>query len=210
MSEERLAAIRASTQGVYQRKAAHYARDRSQALSEKPWLDRFLAALPDRPSLLDLGCGTGQPVAAYLSAKGARVTGIDYAPAMVERARASLPEGDWYVADMRDLPDVGVFDGVYSWDGFFHLSPDEQRASLPAIAACVAPGGTLMLTVGPDEGEVTGWIAGEAVYHGSLSPDEYAAILSGCGFDTVSDTPEAMDLRGRHVLFATCKTALCP
>ena len=34
-----------------------------------------------------------------------------------------------------------------------------------------------MMTVGPEDGEVTGTVAGQKVYHSSLSTEEYIGIL---------------------------------
>jgi len=51
--------------------------------------------------VLDIGCGTGRPVATLLAAGGHRVTGIDISAAMVERSRAAVPSGTFEVADMQ-------------------------------------------------------------------------------------------------------------
>ncbi len=50
-----------------------------------------LAAIPDAPSktAADLGCGTG-PLLPYLVERFARVIALDFAPAMLARARARL------------------------------------------------------------------------------------------------------------------------
>ena len=74
-----------------------------------------------------------------------------------------------------------LFDGIISWNGFFHLTPDEQRQSLPTLAALLAENGRLMLTIGHEHGAVTGRVAGELVYHSSLSEEEYRHILTQAG-----------------------------
>jgi SAM-dependent methyltransferase len=51
---------------VYQRHAYAWARDRGNRLIEKVWLDRFRALVPVGGAVLDLGCGTGEPLARYL------------------------------------------------------------------------------------------------------------------------------------------------
>jgi hypothetical protein len=35
-------------------------------LMERKWLDRFIALLPAKPTVLDIGCGPGEPIALYL------------------------------------------------------------------------------------------------------------------------------------------------
>lgn len=176
-------------------------------LFERAWLDRFLAALPTAPRILDLGCGTGVPVSRFLTDRGAALIGLDYSSAMIDLARHEAPDGDWRLGDMRDLSLDESFDGVLSWDGFFHLTQIEQRAVLPKIASLIRVDGALLLTVGPEEGEVAGMVGGEAVYHASLSPEDYDAILKGLGFKHVVFTPDDPDCDGHSILLATGKAA---
>ena len=87
--------------------------------------------------------------------------------------------------DMRELAFDNKFDGIIAWDSFFHLKPDEQRSTLQRFIQHLRPGGALLLTVGDEAGEVLGTVEGEAVYHSSLSPEEYKRILSSAGFKNV-------------------------
>lgn len=48
---------------LYRRHAPAWGRARGRSLFEKTWLDRFLALLPARGSILDIGCGSGEPIA---------------------------------------------------------------------------------------------------------------------------------------------------
>ena len=192
-----------STQSVYQRQAEVWHRGRARNLYEQVWLDPFVTAVPEGGRILDLGCGSGEPIARYLLDRGCSVVGIDYAPQMIEIAQQNLPQADWHVLDMRHLPNLGRFDGILSWDGFFHLSIDEQRVCLPKLAQLLEPGGAIMLTVGPNEGEVTGTVGDEPVYHASLSPGEYRKILEQAGFSNVTFQPNDTKAKGRSVLFAT-------
>ena len=62
---------------LYQRHADDWDRERGRSLFEKDWLDRFLALLPQGASILDIGCGSAEPIARYFIEKGYNVTGID-------------------------------------------------------------------------------------------------------------------------------------
>jgi hypothetical protein len=56
----------------------------------------------------------------------------------------------------------------------------------PVFAAHAAPRAALMFTSGPDAGEVLGEWEGEPLYHGSLAPAEYEALLAAHGFGLVA------------------------
>ena len=89
---------------LYQRKALDWIESRARTiLSEKPWLDRFRALLPPAGPVLDLGCGSAEPMAAYLTELGHAVVGVDSSPAMIDVCRRHLPKQEWIVADMRKL-----------------------------------------------------------------------------------------------------------
>jgi len=164
-------------QGVYDRQAAVYDAQRSRALFEARWLARFAAGLPGGGRVLDLGCGTGEPIARWFKAEGFAVTGVDFSEPMLEIARTRWPEGDWRQADMRDFDLDDTFDGIIAWNSFFHLTGDDQRGCIARMAWHLQPGGVLMLTVGPDAGEAQGTVGDEPVYHASLSPAAYAICL---------------------------------
>ena len=51
---------------IYRRYAKAWTDLRGQWLYEKAWLDRFLDFLPAQVKILDLVCGSGRPIAAYL------------------------------------------------------------------------------------------------------------------------------------------------
>jgi SAM-dependent methyltransferase len=179
-------------------------------LIEKPWLDRLLDPVPPGARVLDLGCGAGEPIGALIASKGLRLTGFDSAGEMLAIARGRLPQAHWIEGDMRDLALTERFHAIVGWDSVFHLRPDEQRALLPKLAAHLVPGGGLLLTVGPREGEPIGSVAGEAVYHASLSPQEYSRRLSDCGMEIVAFVPEDPSCGGRTILLACRANCVAP
>lgn len=155
---------------------------RSRVLYERDWLDDFLAPVPPGGSILDLGCGAGEPMAGYLLERGFAVTGIDAAEPLLRLARSRYPQARWIQADMRTL-DLGErFDAILAWDSFFHLPADAQRRCISTFGAHAAPHASLLFTSGPDLGEAINPLFGEPLYHASLSPDEYRARLASQGF----------------------------
>ena len=196
------AILAARTLGVYDRQARRFDAERPRLLHEKGWLDRFLDLIEPGGRVLDLGCGGGEPIAAYLMNRGYEVVGVDASEAMLAIARTRFPEEDWRWADMRRLDLGEVFDGVISWDSFFHLMPDEQRNVLSLLAGHMNDGAALMLTVGPEAGEVTGWVGGEPVYHASLAPLEYKTLLHQLGIVVLEFVPEDTLCDGHTILLA--------
>lgn len=99
--------------------------------------------------------------------------------------------------------DLGeAFGGVVAWDSFFHLPPDDQRSVIPRLARHVAPGGGLLVTVGPSASEVMGTVEGDPVYYASLSIDEYQARFREAGLAIAEFVPEDHDCAGHSVLLA--------
>ena len=165
------------TKEIYDRNAPAFDRQRNKSLFERPWIDRFLSLIPKEGTILDVGCGTGEPIAQHILAQQYEVVGLDISPKMIEIVSQRFPEQKWLCTDMRTLYLPQQFEGLISWGAFFHLTPDEQRSTLPRFIQHLASGGVLLLTIGHEEGDVTGMVNGEEVYHSSLSRTEYEKIL---------------------------------
>ena len=186
--------------GLYERHAASFDRDRSRTLFERGWLDRFLALVPRRGAILDIGCGTGEPIGRYLIEAGHPLTGVDSSAAMIAMGRSRFPGATWAVADMRTLALGRRFAGVLAWDSFFHLCEDDQRRMFAIFRDHAAPGAALMFTSGPRSGVAIGSYCGEPLFHASLEPAEYRALLDRHGFAVVSYAAEDPDC-GHHTIW---------
>ena len=188
---------------LYQRKAQDWIESRARSsLFEKPWLDRFRALLPSAGPILDLGCGSAEPMAAYLIELGHLVVGVDSSPAMIDACRKRFPEQEWIVADMRHLALQRRFSGILAWDSFFHLCHDDQRRMFPLFRAHALPNAALMFTSGPADGEAIGRFGGEPLYHASLDPAEYRSLLDRNGFRVVAHVVEDPDCGGHTIWLA--------
>ena len=187
---------------LYERHASAYDEARGRSLFEKPWLDRFLDLLPADGSVLDLGCGVGEPLARYVVAQGYDVTGVDSSASLIGICRERFPEQSWIVADMRELSLGRRFNGLLAWDSFFHLSPDDQRRMFPLFKRHAAPRAALMFTSGPAHGVAIGRFEGEPLYHASLDADEYRALLAAHGFAVVAHVVEDPTCGGHTVWLA--------
>jgi SAM-dependent methyltransferase len=186
--------------GLYRRHAHAWARERGNHLFETAWLDRFRALVPAGGAVLDIGCGTAEPLARYLIENGCDVTGVDAAPEMIAMCRDRFPDRNWYVEDMRILSLDRMFNGLLAWDSFFHLNHDDQRRMFPVFREHAAPRAALMFTSGPSQGEAIGSFGDEPLYHASLDASEYRALLDANGFEVVMHLAEDPDC-GRHTIW---------
>jgi SAM-dependent methyltransferase len=185
---------------LYQRHAADWDRDRGRDLFEKPWLDHFLALLPQNRCVLDIGCAGAEPIARYLIERGCRVTGIDSSPDLIGMCKDRFPDQEWVVADMRTLSLDRRFDGILAWDSFFHLCPEDQRGMLPIFRRHAHAKAALMFTSGRSHGEAISTYKGEPHYHGGLDRAEYRSLLHANGFEVVSHVIEDPDC-GQHTVW---------
>jgi SAM-dependent methyltransferase len=186
--------------GLYRRHARAWATASGRELIERAWIDRFAALLVPGATVLDIGCGSGQPIAVSLVSQGHHVVGVDSSPEMIDLFRANLPDEVAQVADMRSLHLDGAFGGLIAWDSFFHLAHDQQRRMFPVFRDHAQPGAPLLFTSGPARGEAIGALEGEPLYHASLDPDDYRLLLEENGFDVVGHMVEDPDC-GDHTVW---------
>jgi trans-aconitate methyltransferase len=197
---------------IYERYAIEWDDDRKRASwNDKPWHDRFVACLTQGATVLDLGCGSGMPVAHNIVQHGRHVTGVDSSPTMISLCRNRMPEQEWIVSDMRAVALGRRFNGILGWDSFFFLRPDDQRKMFNVFAAHASPSAFLMFNTGPRYGEAIGQYRGGPLYHASLDSSEYEALLDRSGFKVVSHQVEDHEAGGRTVWLAQlCRPAHVP
>ena len=150
--------------------------------------------------LLDVATGPGT-LAAKAAERGARVSGIDIAPAMIALAHALHPHLDFREGSAEDLPfESSSFDAVVSGFGVGHFSRPERV--LAEFARVLAPKGRVALSWWDSFGKnrINGIFfeainelgvsapgalpAGPAVDRFS-DPHQFAAILRAAGFEAV-------------------------
>ena len=188
---------------VYARHAESFDRARIGCSMETPYLEMATQLAPAPGKVLDIGCGSGEPIARYFGEHGYQVTGVDAVQQMLNIARTRFPTMTWRQQDMRRLDFAEHFQIVIAWDSFFHLNRDDQRAMFERFRRHTAPRGVLMFTSGVVEGEAEGGdMFGDLLYHASLDTTEYAQLLNGVGYDVVDHSVEDPNCGGRTVWIA--------
>lgn len=155
---------------------------RTKTLMESEYLNLIVQSVPANGSVLDLGCGTGEPIAQFFIDNGFKVTGVDGSKKMIDLCKKRFPSERWIVSDMREINLNQKFDVVLAWHSFFHLDHDSQRKMFKIFDAHIKPGGILAFTSGEEEYEVWSDNGGQQLYHASLSTSEYKSLLKIASF----------------------------
>lgn len=187
---------------IYKKHGRAWTQLRGEHLYEQLWLDHFLSLLPPSSRILDLGCGSAKPIAAYFIAQAHAVTGVDSSDVMIAMAQQNFPEHHWIEADMRTVVLDQKFQGILAWDSFFHLTQADQRQMFAQFSGFAETGAVLMFTSGSSEGEAIGDMFGDALYHASLSQDEYRVLLKQYGFNVVKMVANDVECTGHTVWLA--------
>lgn len=138
--------------------------------------------------LLDLGCGTGQPIATHFAAAGFRIAGVDQSPVMLALARQRLPEHEWHLASIENFPQVTPVAGVIAWDSLFHIPRDRHAEILRRIRTTLPQGGRVALTAGGSEHPAfTDTMLGHRFFYDSHPPQQTARLLDASGFRIVHE-----------------------
>ena len=117
------------------------------------YVDQVLENLPTGARVLDLGCGTGEPIARYIAQRGYGVTGVDQSREMLRFARQVIPEAEFIQADMVSVEFSQTFDAAVAWDSMFHVQRNHHGAIYRNVASCLETGARVLFSVGGSESE---------------------------------------------------------
>jgi demethylmenaquinone methyltransferase/2-methoxy-6-polyprenyl-1,4-benzoquinol methylase len=93
---------------------------------------------------LDAACGTGDLAVADVKAGASRVTGLDFSPRMLERARRKAPAIEWVQGDMLALPFADeTFDAATV--GFGVRNVEDLELALRELHRVLRPGGRVAI-----------------------------------------------------------------
>ena len=124
--------------------------------SEEEYLTLLLAPAARGSTVLDLGCGTGTPMAEWIAARGHRLVGVDGSAAMLAIARKRLPAHRWVHAYIEQVEFDKTFAAIVCWDALFHLPARHFAPVIRKMHRWLEPGGRLLVSSGgsPEDGGV--------------------------------------------------------
>ena len=166
------------------------------------WLSKLLDRLQPGSSVLDLGCGSGDPADIEIS-KDNRIAGVDISQTQIELARRNVPEGNFILGDVSSVVfPPSTFDAVTSFYNLSHMARVEHGAILNRICGWLRPGGLLLLSSGVSDRDdrVNEWL-GVPMFFSSYGPETTQKLVEDAGFDLVETAVETQREQGRDVPF---------
>ncbi|EMC94746.1 hypothetical protein BAUCODRAFT_35999 [Baudoinia panamericana UAMH 10762] len=107
-------------------------------------IDKIISMLrPGSSQALDVGCGTGVPIAQMLARAGLKVVGIDISPKMVSLAAERVKEGSFIVADLAHWEPDTPFDAVLVMFCHLQMNYATVHAMFYKYACALSPNGLL-------------------------------------------------------------------
>jgi SAM-dependent methyltransferase len=167
------------------------------------WLRPLRDGLPAGSNVLDLGCGSGEPVARLL-APTFRVVGVDISAVQVRRARDAVPGARFLRADMTRVRFAPrSFDAVVAFYSLIHVPLPRQRPLIRRVRRWLPDGGLFVAVLGHTAwtGREPDWLgAGVEMFWSHADAATYRRWLVEAGFEIVSQAfvPEG---HGGHELF---------
>lgn len=178
---------------------------------EQPPIDAMMALLKPGASILDVGCGSGKPIAAYLKSHGFNVYGIDISPKQIEYAKEIIPEENLFVGDICDFSANRQFDAIICWFTLFHVHVSLHETVLQKLQELLKPAGLLLITFADtncppdvpckiiDQSTIESEMFGEYFYHSGQPSQQNTQLVLKTGFTILSDK---LDQPGNQVILA--------
>ncbi|GBH30790.1 MULTISPECIES: class I SAM-dependent methyltransferase [Alphaproteobacteria] len=137
-------------------------------------------SLPSSAAILDIGCGSGVPIAQALVDDGFSVWGIDASPSLISAYRRQLPDMPAACEPVQNSDFFGrTFVGAVSIGLVFLLHAADQRKLLSNAASVLEPGGRFLFSAPREVCEWSDTLTGRTSM--SLGADAYAAHLAIVG-----------------------------
>lgn len=161
----------------------NWVRVRSSSTVNKPIVD-FAEKVEPKGKILDIGCGTGLPIAKYLSGHNFNVTGIDASDKMIAVAKSNeIRNAHFCTYDFFEFESDEKYNGIIAWDSLFHFPKERQKEIYGKIYNLLAPGGFFLFTHGKEEDEHVDEMFGEPFYYSCLSKDFVLDLIKKIGFE---------------------------
>lgn len=163
--------------------ASGFANMRNEFNTEKKYIDLFVQHLKPKAQVLDIGCGSGFPIASYLIEQGLQVTGIDGSQELLKIAKTNCPSLNCIYGDIRTVELDEKYDGIIEWWCLFHIPKSDHAKMITRFSHWLKKDGILEFTSGDHEFESknSDMLDQELSFY-SLDPLDYEKCLKENGF----------------------------
>lgn len=174
--------------------AEGFAKMRDSFYKEQKYLDELIKRTPTKSSILDVGCGSGVPIASYLIEQGFDVTGIDGSQKLLDIAKEKCPKMKGILGDVRLVTLNEKYDAVVEWWCLFHIPKQDHEMMIHRFSEWLKPNGILEFTSGDAAYETASSdMLNQELHFYSLDPSEYEKYLKHYNFTIIlkeSDQPD--------------------
>lgn len=169
-------------------------------------LDVALAKVPAGGRALDVGCGAGVPITRELVSRGLSTTGLDFSKALLAIARREVAGACYVFGDVRTVPSSALgepFDFIVAWDSIFHVPRVDHEVVFARLASWLAPGGTILLSLGGSAGEFTSEMLGQTFWYSGFEPEESLQLIERAGLSVSHSEIDDPQSRGHFAIVAS-------
>lgn len=155
------------------------------------WLQTLLTKLEPGSSVLDLGCGSGDPADVEIS-KAHKITGVDVSQVQINLARQNVPTGHFIQGDAGSVEfPPASFDAVVSFYTIEHIPRKEHEALLRHIHQWLRAGGFLLISIEAGEyDDIIGEWLGVPMFISCYKPETMKQLVTQAGFDLLETAIE--------------------
>lgn len=183
--------------------AEGFAKMRDSFYKEQKYLDELIKRIPSNSNILDVGCGSGFPIASYLIEQGFDVTGLDGSQKLLDIAKEKCPKMKGVCGDVRSIELNETFNAIVEWWCLFHIPKPDHEMMIHRFSEWLKPNGILEFTSGDAAFEAASSdMLNQELHFYSLDPSEYEKYLKQYNFKIIlkeSDQPN-------HLVWITQKT----
>ena len=143
-------------------------------------IQHWARQLPAGATVLDLGCGSGVPIARELSRLGFSVAGIDASPSLIAEFHRQIPGALWTCEAVEESTFFGrKFDAILAVGLVFLLPEDAQQAVIGKVGDALEADGSFLFTAPHQACEWVDVLTGQRSV--SLGARQYEAALLRAG-----------------------------
>ena len=170
----------------YNKVAEQYAAlEGEKAWPRSHWLQKVLEKLDPGSSVLDVGCGSGDPAGIEIAWKH-RLTGIDISISQIEKAQRNVPKGNFIHGDASSVEfSSASFDAVVCFYTLEHFPRQDHGMLLNRIHHWLKEDGLFLFsTEARDIDEIGEWL-GVPMYFSSYNRQKTIDLVVQSGFNII-------------------------